>query len=393
MADDLDHAMTRLEELQLHYGRSFIKVMRERGGRVEKEGLARLDALPRRTGTPEYEDYVRRQMADYPQLHAERRVSRFELPSTAGTLLRLHGLIEDAHDTARWPGPRPLFGTVHSGRVNAMAVAIDSPAYFLVLIESGVFGFANLFAKAISRAFPLDADADGRLVHSADSSRAVARIMAPGTEGEELRGRFFDLVTAYAVHGDPHHAAAYFNEPEREVLHAGLLDGMELFVVAHERGHAFLEHFDRAVTRPLAHEGEGGAEYLPSWQQEFEADGFGLTIAAGTLARFGFDAPFAFAACCSFLAGVEILLRAVDVLNTGTTNSVAHETPTHPSPGMRAEMLRTYVMSTIGIEPQDGYFAICKTLLNVIEAYWQAVAPSLEALHHAGVRPVPLTLS
>lgn len=391
MPDDLDHAMSRLEELQLHYGRRFIKAMRERGGRVEHEGLARLEAMPRRTGTPEYEDHVRRLMADYPQLHADRQVSRFELPSTAGTLLRLHGLIEDAHDTARWPGARPLIGTVHSGRVNAMAVAIDNPTYFLVLIENGVFGFANLFAKAISRAFPLDFDADGRpAAHSADSSRAVACIMAQDASGEEVRRRFLDLLTAYAVHGDPHWSERYFNEPEREVLHAGLLDGMELFVLAHERGHAFMNHFDRAATRPLADGTEGGAEYLPSWQQEFEADGFGLTIAAGTLARFGFDAPFAFGACCSFLAGMEILLRTVDVLNTGAI--AVHETPTHPAPGMRAQALQSYVMSATGIEPQDRYFTSCKALLNVIEAYWQAVAPSLEALHRAGVRAQPLTL-
>lgn len=392
MSDDLDHAMNRLEELQLHYSRSFIKMMRERGGRVEKEGLARLDALPRRTGTPEYEDYVAQQMADYPRHYAERRVSRFELPSTAGTLLRLGGLIEEAHDTTCWPGPRPLYGTVHSGRVNAMAVAIDNPAHFLVLIENGVFGFANLFAKAISRAFPLDLDAQGQRVCSADPIRAAARIAADDADGAELRRRFLDMLVAYAVLGDPHHAEPYFNEPEREVLHAGLLDGMELFVFAHERGHAFMSHFDRTATRPLADAETGGAEYLPSWKQEFEADGFGLTIAAGTLSRSGFDAPFAFAACCCFLAGLEMLLRTVDVLNTGSTDPTPHETPTHPSPWMRAEMLRTYVMGVTGIEAQDRYFATCRVLLDVIEAYWKAAAPSLTALHRAGVRPVPLTL-
>jgi hypothetical protein len=277
---------------------------------------------------------------------------------------------------------------VHSGRVNAMAVTIDSPVYFLVLIENGVFGFANLFAKAISRAFPLDLGADGSTRHSADPDRAVARIMAEDADGEELRRRFLDRITAYAVRGDPHHAEPYFNEPEREALHAGLLDGMELFVLAHERGHAVLEHFNRAATRPIENAGE--AEYLASWHQEFEADGFGLTITAGTLARFGFQVLLDFAACCSFLAGMEILLRTVDVLNTGTI--AAHETSTHPPPGMRAQMLQTYVMSVTGVGPEDRYFADCKGLLNVIEAYWQAVAPNLAALHRAGVRPVPLTL-
>lgn len=392
MSDDLDHAMRRLEELQLHYGRRFIVAMREHGGRVEKEGLARMESMFRRTGPPDYEEHVRQLMADYPQHYAERRVSRFELPSSAGTLLRLHKLIEDAHDTARWPGPRPLYGTVHSGRVNAMAVAIDSPTYFLVLIEHGLFGFANLFAKAISRAFPLEVEADGRRVCSGDPGRAVARIMAKDTQGEELRRRFLDLLIAYAVKGDPHYAESYFNEPEREVLHGGLLDGMELFVFAHERGHALLDHFNHAATRPLPEGGDGGAEYLSSWQQEFEADGFGLTIAAGTLARFGFDAPFAFGACCSFLSGIEILLRAVDMLNSGTTDSAAHETPTHPSPWTRCEMLRTYVMGVTGIKSDDRYFTSCRGLLNVIEAYWHAARPSLVALHQAGVRPVPLRL-
>jgi hypothetical protein len=54
MPDDLDHAMTRLEELQLDYGRRFIKAMREGGGRVEKDGLARLErcsAVPGRRNT------------------------------------------------------------------------------------------------------------------------------------------------------------------------------------------------------------------------------------------------------------------------------------------------------------------------------------------------------
>lgn len=391
MADDLDHAMARLEELQLHYERRFVKAMRAIGGRVEAEGLARLEAMPRRTGTAEYEEFVRQQLADYPRLHAERQVSRFELPSTAGTLVRLQGLIEDTHDTARWPGPRPLIGTVHSGRVNAMAVAIDSPAYYLVLIESGVFGFANLFAKAISRAFPLDPGTDGRPAgHSADPRRAIACINADDAQGEELRHRFLDLLLAYAVHGDPHHAAPYFNEPEREFLHAGLLDGMELFVLAHERGHAFMNHFERAGTRPLPDGGEA-SEYLSSWQQEFEADGFGLTIAAGALARFGFDPAFAFAACCSFLAGMEVLLRTVDMLDTGAV--AEHGTPTHPPPGMRAQMLRDYVVGTTGIGPEDGYFATCKALLDVIEAYWRAAVPGLTALHHAGVRATSLSRS
>lgn len=64
--------------------------------------------------------------------------------------------------------PKPIIGTLPTGRVNGIALKVPDTDQIIVLIEDGLFGFANLAAKVVCRAFPILGEEDGHLNFSTD---------------------------------------------------------------------------------------------------------------------------------------------------------------------------------------------------------------------------------
>lgn len=126
-----------------------------------------------------------------------------------------------------------LFGTLNTQRVNGLILPVPNNPYYLILIETGLFGFANLIGKVMSLCFEWKQEENGMLRFSTDWEACRRRI----DNDPEPAMRLFDLLIAYVVDGSPHGAAPYVVSRAVQTLATTFREGMEYFVLAHEIGH------------------------------------------------------------------------------------------------------------------------------------------------------------
>src|SRR5262249_38260681 len=118
--------------------------------------------------------------------------------------------------------------------------------------------------------------------------------------------RFAELFINYAVNGDPHTAPEYNPAAEYIPLTSAWRDAMEFFILGHEFGHFRLGQLEAAARRLIRRSGYSGSAM--KWDQEFEADGFGLRVTlAGLRERHGNPAVT--------YAGVEMFLRGLGLVD------------------------------------------------------------------------------
>ena len=140
----------------------------------------------------------------------------------------------------------PLFGTLPTGRVNGIVISVPQSKYFIILIEEGLFGFANLASKAITRAFPLKkSDKEGYATFSTEDADWMEEIDSNPDRAE----KFAELLFAYLIGGDPHRSTPYLPEPQYDNLASAMRSAMELFVVGHEYGHIVSGHLSGGDTK------------------------------------------------------------------------------------------------------------------------------------------------
>jgi hypothetical protein len=157
----------------------------------------------------------------------DRIPTRYEHPSNYSLLSGLIDEIEKAlRGQADTIGPRPVFGTLDSGQVNAMTLAVPGSAVRVVVFEGQLFIFTLLISKIIVQ-----------LVRFRPGFEAADVIAAIDADPRIVR-RFLDLVTAYAVDGHPGDAPAYpLPSGSLAMGFALLVRAVNLFVVGHEYGH------------------------------------------------------------------------------------------------------------------------------------------------------------
>jgi hypothetical protein len=83
------------------------------------------------------------------------RPSRFE---RADTYAIISGLAADIEKTAAEFGiqlpSRPTLGTLPLGQLNAMAIRVPDTRDFIIVFQTGVFGFLNLLSKVVAASMP-----------------------------------------------------------------------------------------------------------------------------------------------------------------------------------------------------------------------------------------------
>jgi len=120
--------------------------------------------------------------------------------------------------------------------------------------------------------------------------------------------RLADLILNYLVNGNVFASERYF-PPMSYVRRIGnWLNAMEYFVLGHEYGHCWLGHFQRAA-RQIPH----GIydEAAVSWQQEYEADAFGLRVMLDCMRANSEQTTLAYAAVEVFFSGIELISRSL----------------------------------------------------------------------------------
>lgn len=299
------------------------------------------------------------------------RVSKYETSDWVGLLAMLADDIEGVIKTSGRPiTNRPYFGTLRTGRINAMAIKVpDSPSY-VVAFEDGLFGFANLMSKIIAQCFPTLTE--GKFsTDSKDIERHIG-------DHPEIADRLIDLLFAYFVNGHPHFSKQYFVDSGTATLAGILRNGMEMFVLAHEYGHVILDHFGPS---PIEKAKVGDADVdtlLLNWVQEYEADMFGCWATISVMAGQKFDLYLAYWGIDSFFVCLEIMERALAVLRNDSSDERVSDT--HPPIRLRREKILKYVKANAKDEQQKGIESLCMMTDHLTESVWRQCESSLKQM-------------
>lgn len=275
-----------------------------------------------------------------------------------------------------------LFGTLPTNQVNGMAMAIPENPCKLIIIETGLFGFANLMCKVVASSFVFEKDERGMSSFSMDINQCRQQI----EDNPLIPERFFDVLTAYVVLGNPHFAKPYFLEQRYDGLSTLLRNGFEYFVIAHEFGHLIAGHLDTKEKKDYNIAGNTTEEIVTNWNQEFEADLIGTNILINVMRRRGFDMSLSYWGIEVFFGCLDVVEKTLSVLRTGATGEQSLS-ETHPPTLMRRQRIREAMTKSFDKQTVDSVLAITSVVEQVIGHLWDKTEPHIIRLYNQNVQP------
>ncbi|WP_298462592.1 hypothetical protein [uncultured Cellulomonas sp.] len=311
-------------------------------------------------------------MVERARQDAARVPTPYEDPGWYGILSGFAESIERSVEQMGMSLPRrPAFGSLPTGQVNAMTIAVPGGSDHLIVFDHQMFLFALLLSKAVARAFPVDSGPGGiRISMSQDDIRARV-----DSEPSVLE-RFADVVHAYAVWGQPGQARQYHAEPLYVNIADSIRVSMEAFALGHEYGHVIAGHLRSAgrVARMLPNEQVQEVDY--DWQQEYEADHLGVALSMTALHRDRrYDLTQSFWGADLFFSAMDIMDRAVSLLRYGDEN--AQTLGSHPPSTARRGVLRGVLRTLVDGPPAEQAISAAQTLEFVAELLWERTRPLL----------------
>lgn len=302
--------------------------------------------------------------------------SKYESPTWFSVVSRLSGDIErEIYQKSEFAGHKKIvFGTLNTGRINGMAIGIDNPEYHVILLESGLFGFANLLAKGLAQSFPMQ-ETDGGAAHfSTDLTKVTERLQSD----QDLSWRIIDLVLAYVIAGNPHAAKPYLPQKEYVLLLSIWRDAIEYFVLGHEYGHAINGDLEKKEDGA----GEDFRDMPPGWIQEFKADYVGCVVTLNILSKAGYNPSLSYAGIEAFFLGVELIERALAMLQNRKINEEG--TVSHPPAAMRREALRYWLQEALPKEESEAAIGLAKIFEEVLDLIWTRLEKVIAEVRNDG---------
>ncbi len=265
-----------------------------------------------------------------------------------------------------------LFGSLYTGRLNGSAYMTNN-SYKLILIENGLFGFANMISKVLSKCIILNKE-DGRVWFSVDLNETFERI----ERDEEIRTRLWELLHAYLFDGNPYLAKRYMINDESFHLYEGFRNSFEYFVLGHEFGHLICGHLNRNVCNlRTIDETEYYEINIENWNDEIEADMLGMRLSFETMKYSGYDYSQCFCGPELFFSSVELIENSLDVIKYGSINPLNRAVDTHPPIAIRRETLRKEFMKNSQSDILMPYFNLSFMIEKIIIKLWDYLEPKL----------------
>lgn len=308
--------------------------------------------------------------------------TQYENPSLYFLMIKLAEEIEEALSAYSMKMPvLPALGTLPTGRVNAMAIAIPNNEY-LVVFENQLFIFALLISKVVARAIPFREMINGQSLFSTDEADIERNI----NENPVIVQRFMELISAYLILGHPGAAPQYILEEPYMRFSSILRDSMELFVMGHEYGHILSGHLsaDQLPAHLLGEESVN--EIARSWQQELEADAVGLQLLIPAMQKKrGMDLSLSYWGADLFFSCNEVLERGASILNTGQPDQ--RRIGSHPHAELRRQSLRDVLTNAVPAEQSKGPIALGMVVQKIMNMLWSKTEPSFYKFYEEGVKP------
>jgi len=247
-------------------------------------------------------------------------------------------------------------GTLPTGNINACVLPVPTGG-LIVILNQGLFTFANLMAKAVAVFFPLlDKDGDG-VSFSTDEKLIDDRINS-NDDGHE---KFIDACAAYFATSEPAAATPYILKSKQCFISDILRHSSELFVVAHEYAHIFLKHFssNKTIKQKFFTEDIDEDCCYTEWNEEIEADLLGCQIALVHNLTHGLDPALSY-------FGIEFFLSCMSILEDGLHINTFE---THPPSYLRRQILREMIKTEFSLHA-DSMLLLGNCINSLILKLW-----------------------
>ncbi|MBB4714567.1 hypothetical protein ACIQNT_25575 [Streptomyces luteogriseus] len=296
----------------------------------------------------------------------------------------IHGLADRLEKYTPDHFTRPVLGSLETGEINAVTLLAPDARTHLVVFESELTTFANLFSKAVALAMPFNSFGEGMNAFFFAPDKVRRHLQ----DFPEALQRFQEVVLAYLLKGRPRRAPQYFAPPSVEVPAAFLLEGLEFFVLGHEYGHVLAGHLaDGHGPRRLLGADDGEVtEVTWKWEQEHEADLLGWHLCMSVMTE-ECDLAVAHAGVELFFSACETLERALSMLITGRSD-VHRSSATHPPVAERRDVLQMSLRELYEGEVEPA-ITLGTAIRHIVNILWEHTAPVVLDRYRRGVQPDP----
>jgi hypothetical protein len=195
---------------------------------------------------------------------------------------------------------------------------------------------------------------------------------------------FTEAVIKFAATGNLSDIHPLPLDPGHTQLAEALITSIEYFIVGHEYAHIILGHLSDTGPKDDAPTAEVEAI---QWDNEFNADAVGLMLALTAAEQF--DYATSFAAVGIFFETLDVVDRAVSLLQTGRDSS-RNRLGTHPPANLCRQHLQRFLPKVAGVDTRvaeqlDVALQIELRFAAIINALWQQAQPYLIQLHTSGI--------
>ena len=278
--------------------------------------------------------------------------------------------------------PPLLFGTLPTGRINALAVSVPDSDYPLVLFDFGLFRFTGEMAKILATLIPVQLRSvpfEMRL----DMGKALDPQYAVD-QRPELIAHFTEVLYKYLVEGNPRRMPAVdVSGTDQRFLSGYFMAASRTFILGHEMGHVLEGHVTgKKETRALIG-GFSAPEIVRSWDDQDVADQWGLNYEQCQRA----NPEWALVGSSLFFCCWIAYERCLVALTSGRTDLESLGSDTHPPATERRNRLRAFCQKNY----DPGYIGEGLEWSSYIEALMDAfmtrISPAFQQMHASGLRP------
>ncbi|WP_194838800.1 hypothetical protein [Nocardia sp. XZ_19_369] len=278
---------------------------------------------------------------------------------------------------------RPIIGHMATGNLNAVTMPVPGdPGSYLVVMEDEVISFAAFTCTVIAGTVPHGPAEQDKITLTLGASKVEERIAA----NSKLVDRFTELVLRYAVIGNLRGVQLPTLSPGRLRLSEMLITAVDHFVVGHEYAHVLMGHLDDADVRKGLPPIPDVESVVYSWMQEADADLLGASLAMVAVKQH--DYATGLAGICIFFGMLDVMERAVSLLQTGAEDS--RQLGTHPPASIRKQFLYEGLPRLTGGDPRVAEqlktaLEVADSFAEIIDLLWDRIKPIVVGLHAQGV--------
>ena len=266
----------------------------------------------------------------------------------------------------------PLFGTIPSGRINAMTILVRRSKEFIILFERQLFRFADEMSKIMAHVIPFEGEIYKHLKFAV-SKKELDRVEKYLSQHPEIEHQFKEVVTAYLIKGDPNTIEPTLARWPSWTMAGILTNSAELFILGHEYGHILCGHFDHSKVVQSFIGQEQVVQVVPQWDQEHEADMKGLELMIRAQQRKRINSVISFWGADFFFGCIDILERGISLIETGDEGN--RRLNDHPPSGLRREVIRQGLKDSLPEDIWEPAINLGMFLESIMEMLFKGVRP------------------